>query len=179
MKKPVLVVAVLIAVVLGFPLLSKIVGRQSAGPDTVQPQSTAIAPGPLTPAVANRAITLWARGSRDEAISLLLGDGPASQASVIPLECLSLTEAQFGQLPQTEQSRMATQLGEAGQAARDLSRTAVARIKAKRAEGGGEEAARWTSRVKGFGTQLAGPGYCEMLQLVGRAIEKAAARVVP
>ena len=179
MKKPILIAAVLIVVILGIPLLSKIAGKQSASPDTVQSQSAAIPSGSLSPGVGEKAITLWAQGRTDEAVSLLLEDGPASQASVTPLVCLSLTEAQFVQLPEADRSRMAAQLQEAGKAARGLSRAAVARIKAKHAQGEQAEAARWTSRVKDFGTQLAGPDYCEILQLVGRAIEKAVARAVP
>ena len=179
MKKPVLIAAVLIVVILALPLLSKIAGKQSASPDTAQSQSTSIPSSPLGPGVAEKAITLWVKGLQDEAVSLLLEDELASQATVTPLECLSLTEAQFGQLPEAEHSRMAAQLGEAGKAARDLSRAAVARIKAKYAQGERAEAERWTSRVKGFATQLAGPDYCVILQLIGRAIEEAVARDVP
>ena len=179
MKKPILIAAVLLVVIIGLPLLSKMARKQGANSDTVRSESTPVQSGPLSPGVAEEAITLWVQGLPDEAVSLLLEDEPASQVSVAPLECLSLTEAQFGQLPEAEHSRMAAQLGVAGKAARHLSRAAVARIKAKYAQGEQAEAARWTSRLKAFGSQLAGPDYCEIIELIGRAIEEAVARDVP
>jgi hypothetical protein len=179
MKKPILIVAVLMVVVISLPFLLKIASKQGKGPDTVQSRSAPVQSGPASAIVAEEAIALWVQGLPDEALSLLLEDERSSQASATRLECLSLTEAQFVQLPEEERSRMAAQLQVAGKAAKDLYRAAVARIKTSYAEGEREEAERWASRVKGFGTQLAGPDYCVILQLTGRAIEEAVARDVP
>ena len=179
MKKPVLIAVVLIVVILGLPLMLKTAREQSADPDASQSRDTSAPSDSLSPRVAKEAITLWVQGRTDEAVSLLLENGLASEASVTPLECLGLTEAQFVQLPEAELPRMAAQLNVAGKAVRELSRAAIARIKTEYAQGDRVEAVRWASRTKAFGSQLAGPDYCALLQMVGRAIEGAVARDLP
>ncbi len=179
MKKPILVGAVLMALIISLPFLLKMAGKKGARPDTVESPTAPAKSGPPSLIAAEEAIALWVQGRTDEAVSVLLEDVRTSQTPVTPLECLGLTEAQFVQLPEEERSRMAAQLQEAGKAARELYRASVEQIKAKYAQGEQEEAERWASRVKDFGTQLAAPDYCEILQAVGRAIEKAAARGLP
>jgi hypothetical protein len=173
MKKPILVVILLTAVVVGLPLVSRTIREPGAPAGNVQPHSTApVQSASLGPGVADEAITLWSLGWREEALSLLLEGKPPGSTPVTPLECLSINEVQFSQLPVAEQSRIAQQYQQAAKAARNLSKAAIAKIN----RGEQANAALCTSRLKDFAGQLAGPDYSLILQLTGQAIRDAVER---
>ena len=167
MKKPILVVILLIGLVIGLPLVSRIIRGPDTSAGNVQPRSTtSVQSDSLGSGVADEAITLWSQGRTEEALSLLLEGTRPGSTPVTPLECLSISEAQFSQLPVAEQSRIAQQYQQAANAARGLSRAAIAKI----SRGEQANAALCTSRLKDFAGQLAGPQYSAILQLVGQAI---------
>jgi hypothetical protein len=158
-KKLLVVVIAVIAVIIVLPLVS----RGPRGPD--EPD---VAPS-LGPGMADEAITLWSQNRNEEALSLLLEGKRPGGTQVTPLECLRISEEQFALLPEAERSRMAAELGTAAKAARDLARAAIARI--QRVQDDRPKATLWTSRLKDFATQLAGPDHCLIIQLVGQAID--------
>lgn len=167
MKKVLVVVTVVIAVLIALPLVSRIARGPIPPADSAHPRSTSDSQGR---GVANEAITLWSQSRNEDALSLLL-EGKRPDSAPGPLiECLSISEAQFVQLPTAQQPAIAQQFQQAANAARELSRAAIARIQGVRDDRA--KAALWTSRLKDFAGQLSGPEYSQILQLVGQRIEK-------
>lgn len=173
MKKTLVVVTVVIAVLIALPLVSRITRGPIPPADSAHPRSTSpVQSHSQGRGVANEAITLWSQARNEDALSLLLeGKRPGSAPGPL-LECLSISEAQFVQLPAVQRSEIMQQYQQAADAARALSRAAIARIN----QGDQANAAVYRSRVKDFGNQLSGPEYSLILQRIGQAIEKLVAQ---
>ena len=73
MKKPILVVILLIGLVIGLPLVSRIIRGPDTSAGNVQPRSTtSVQSDSLGSGVASESITFWSKGRTEVALSLLL-----------------------------------------------------------------------------------------------------------
>jgi hypothetical protein len=122
--------------------------------------------------VVERAITLGYYGRMDEAVALLLEGSSPTAAEEPSLTCLGLSESEIiraGEAAMAENSK-------AGDAARALARAAMAKVAEARAQGDEAKAAAYTERVKAMGTELAQDNHNKLVQMIGQAIEKKAAK---
>lgn len=165
----------IIAVLVSPPPASKTDNNGTTTQAAVPPPSKTLPSAYLSPGVADTAITLWAQGRQAEALGLLLEDERSGQMSISPLECLSISEVENAQLAGAKRTALAAELEIVGEAAKNLSRIATARIVASSSRGERARAMRWASRLDCFGSQLAEPDYCEILQVIGRDVKKNAA----
>lgn len=141
------------------------------------PKPEVPAPVPaLDPDRMHRAITLNDNGDTGTALALLLEGTESDATHVGPLPCLLLSEAEFIRLPSGELDAMKLQNEHVARSVRGLARAAVEKAQLARENGKSEKADGWIRTVDAMGKALTQERYNALLQLVGPAIIKTAAR---